>query len=83
MKCTCGNFEAMFGAPPVEAHTPMDKDGKPEFDDLAELGPGGVQKFQSIVGAMQWLIALCRFNIARMAMPLGRFRCAPPPRGTP
>ena len=43
----------------AEVHAPEDKDGKPKFDDSAELGPDGVQKFQSVVGAVQWLIALC------------------------
>ena len=67
----------MFGTPPVEACAPVGKDDKPEFDDSEELGPDGVQKFQSVVGAVQWLITLCRFDIAHAVMSLGRFRCAP------
>ena len=55
----------------------MDKGDEPEFDDSNERGPGGVQKFQSVIGAVQWLIALCRFDVAHAAMSLGRFRCAP------
>ena len=70
MKCSCDNFEMMFGTPPVEVRTPVGKDDKPEFDDLAEVGPSGVQKFRSVVGAVQWVIALCQFNIACAAMPL-------------
>ena len=67
----------MFGTPPAEAHAPMDKDDKPEFDDSAEFGPDGVQKFQSVIGAVQWLIALCQFDIAHVVMPLSRFCCGP------
>ena len=63
----------MFGAPPAEVHAPVDKDDKPEFDDSEELGPDGVQKFQSVIGAVQWLIALCRFDVAHAVMSCGRF----------
>ena len=71
MKHACDDFKMMFGAPPAEARASAGKGGKPEFDDLAELGPGGVQKFQSIVGAAQCSFALCQFGIAHVVMPLG------------
>ena len=70
MKHLCDNFKMMFGDPPAEAHAPVDKEDKPKFDNLAEPGPGGVQKFQSIAGAVQWLIALCQFDITHTVMPL-------------
>ena len=59
VKHSCDNSKMMFGAPPAEAHASVGKDDKPEFGDLAELGPSRVQKFQSVGGAAQWLIALC------------------------
>ena len=59
MKHSCGNFKIMFGAPPAKARAPVDKDDKPNFDNSAELRSDGVQKFQFVVGATQWLIALC------------------------
>ena len=73
VKRVCDDFKMMFGAPPAEARAPMDKDDEPEFDDSKELGPGGVQKFQSVIGAVQWLIALCHFDVAHAVMSLGRF----------
>ena len=71
------NFRMMFGVSPNEKHAPMDKDAKPELDETPLLGPDGIQKFQSLIGAMQWAITLCRFDIAHSVMSLGRFRTAP------
>jgi hypothetical protein len=46
--------------------------------DASELcGPDGVNKFQSIIGALQWLISLCRFDIEHAVMSMSRFRHAP------
>jgi hypothetical protein len=71
------NYKLMFGGPPREYHAPMDKDDKPELDDTAILGPDGVQKFQSLIGAVQWTISLCRMDVVHTVMSLGRFRAAP------
>ena len=73
MKRVCDDFKVMFGTPPAEVRAPVDKGDKPEFDDSKELGPDGVQKFQSIVGAVHRLINLCHFDIAHAVMSLGRF----------
>ena len=37
MKCLCDDFKMTFGAPPMEAHAPVNKDDKPEFDDSVQL----------------------------------------------
>ncbi len=71
------NYKMMFGELPTPRYSPMEKDDKPEFDDSKELGPDGIQQYQSLIGAAQWLISLCRFDIAQSVMSLGRFRCAP------
>ena len=71
------NCKLMFREQPTEFHAPMDKDDKPELDESPLLGPDGVQQFQSVIGAMQWLITLCRFDIGHAVMSLGRFRTAP------
>ena len=56
---------------------PLDKDVKPELDETPELGPKCVQQFQSLIGAVQWTISLCRFDVLHAVMSLGRFRAAP------
>ena len=70
-------FKQLFGIPPTELHAPMDKADKPELDDSSLLGPDGIAKFQSLIGACQWLITLSRFDIGQTVMSLGRFRSAP------
>ena len=71
------NCKVMFGELPTPRFSPVEKGDQPEFDDSKESGPHGVQQFQSLIGAAQWLISLCRFDVAHSVMSLGRFRCAP------
>jgi hypothetical protein len=56
------NYEIMFGNLPREYFSPLDKTDAPELDTSELCGPDGVNKFQSIIGALQWLISLCRFD---------------------
>ena len=67
----------MFGEPVKEYHAPMEKQDQPELDDSPELGPDGVEKFQSLIGAAQWTVTLSRFDVAHACMSLGRFRANP------
>ncbi len=71
------NYKVMFGEPPTEFHSPMEKGDQPELDDSPLLGPEDVQKFQSLIGAIQWTISLNRFDVTHAVMSLGRFRTAP------
>jgi hypothetical protein len=74
------NYKQMFGELPHEFHAPMDKDYHPELDASGLLGPDGIKKYQSLLGACQWMITLCRFDIAQAVMTLGRV-CAAPREG--
>ena len=71
------NYNIMFGELPREVHAPLEKGDQPELDISAELGPDDVGRFQSLLGATQWLVSLCRLDIAHAQMSLGRFRAAP------
>jgi hypothetical protein len=70
-------YKEMFGEMPKEVFSPIDKDDKPEFDDTPILGPDGIKRYQTLIGAAQWLITLSRFDIAHAIMSLGQFRAAP------
>ena len=70
------NYKIIFGKIPREFHAPIDKDDKPELDDTPLLGPDGVQKFQSLIGAVQWLVTLSQFDVAHACMSLSCFRVA-------
>jgi hypothetical protein len=77
IKRLISNYETMFGNLPREYFSPMDKDDAPELDVSELCGPNGVNKFQSIIGALQWLVSLCRFDIQHAVMSMSRFRHAP------
>ena len=64
-------YKEVFGEQPKEVHSPLDKDDKPELDDTPLLGPVGVKRFQTLIGATLWLIMLSRFDIAHTIMSLG------------
>ena len=71
------NYKRLFGELPKEVHAPMDHDDHPELDETPFCGPDDTAKYQSMIGAMQWLISLCRFDIAQAVMSLSRFNTAP------
>ncbi len=71
------NYKMMFGELPQEYHAPMEKGDAPEFDDTPLCGPDGIQKYQSLLGAVQWTISLCRLDVCQAVMSLSRFRAAP------
>jgi hypothetical protein len=53
------------------------KGDHPELDTSKELDQEGTVKYQSMIGALQWLISLGRFDIAAAVMTMSRFRAAP------
>ena len=55
----------------------MEKGDQPELDDSPEVGPDGVDRYQSLLGATQWTISLCCFDVMHACMSLGRFRASP------
>eukprot|EP00977_Amphora_coffeiformis_P021567 scaffold9499_cov128-Amphora_coffeaeformis.AAC.1 len=71
------NYEQLFGEPPKEYHSPMERGDQPELDVTMELGTDDIMKFQSMIGAVQWTVSLSCFDIAHAVMSLGRFRANP------
>jgi len=70
-------YEKMFGEKPKEYVSPLDKGDHPELDDSPLLEDDEVAKYQSMIGACQWLISLGRFDIAAAIVSLSRFQAAP------
>jgi hypothetical protein len=69
--------ESIFGAPPKEWTSPVDKDNHPELDTTEEAGPEDIKHCQSLIGSFQWAISLGRYDIYCATMSMGRFRAAP------
>jgi hypothetical protein len=58
--------------------SPSVKGDHPKIDDSAFLEEEGIQKYQSLIGQLQWAISLGRFNIAVVIMTMmSAFRSAP------
>ena len=72
------DFKLLFGEdPPNKPHSPLPKGDHPELDDSPLCTPDQTAKFQSLIGALQWTISLCRLDIANAVMTLSRFRAQP------
>ena len=67
------SFERLYGEPPKTMFSPLDPDDHPKLDDSPLCGPSDTSKFQSLIGACQWMISLCRFDIAHAIMSLSHF----------
>ena len=73
-----GNFERMFGSLPTKKYSsPMDKEDHPELDQTSFLDAEGIKKYQSLIGALQWVITLGRFDVAVSIMTMSRFLAEP------
>lgn len=73
-----GAYERMFGAKPRMTYaSPIEKGDHPELDDTPLLDDTGIRKYQSMLGALQWIVSLGRLDVATAVMTMGSFRVAP------
>jgi hypothetical protein len=63
--------------PKTTVHSPLEKGDHPELDTSDFLDALGIQNYQSIIGSLQWVISLGRFDIATAVMTLSSYRSAP------
>ena len=71
------NYRRIYGRLPRPAHSPLVKGDHPEIDTSPLLDLEGIKIYQSLIGALQWVIQIGRFDIATAVMTLSRFRAAP------
>jgi hypothetical protein len=70
-------YEQLYKEKPKEYIAPLDKGDHPELDISEELNEEGTTIYQSLIGALQWLITLGRFDVATSVMTLSKFRAIP------
>ena len=75
------NYKIMFNEMPKEFSSPIAEKDHPELDLSDELGPEDIKRYQLLIGALQWLITLGRFDISDGVLTMGSFRSAPPRQG--
>ena len=74
----CSSFERMFGHKPKQNYTsPIEKNDHPELDMSELLDEEWIQKYQSLIGALQWVVTIGRFDVQTAVMSLSSFRAAP------
>ena len=70
-------YEKLFDEKPKKASSPLEKNDHPELDESNILSLEDQKKYQSMIGALQWVVSLGRFDIAVAVMTMSRFRAEP------
>ena len=72
------SYQSMFKQdPPKKMRTPLDKNDHPELDDTELLTGESIQHYLTMIGQLQWLVTLRRFDIHAQVTTMPRFRSAP------
>jgi hypothetical protein len=71
------DYKTMFGELPKEESSPLEQGDHPELDQTKECGPEDIRKYQTMIGSLQWLISLGRFDVFTATMSMSRYRIAP------
>ena len=71
------NYERMFGSKPREYTSPIADKDHPELDTTMFLDETGIKQYQSLIGALQWLVTLGRFDILVGVSTMSSYRVAP------
>ena len=59
-------YEQMFGTKPhTRVTSPLEKNDHPETDDSELLDESGVQRYQSLIGSLQWAAGEIRHHHSR------------------
>jgi Reverse transcriptase (RNA-dependent DNA polymerase) len=72
------NYEKLFGMKQsTSATSPLEKGDHPELDTLELCDADQIAQYQSMIGALQWIVTIGRFDIITAVMTMSGFRMAP------
>jgi len=71
------NCRRIYGKWPKVAHSPLINGDHPELDTSDLLNEDDQKIYQSLIGALLWVIQISRFDVTTAVMPLSRFRAMP------
>ena len=71
------SYERMFKEKPRKSRPPLEGGDHPELDTSELCDEHQTKQFQTLIGQLQWLMSLGRFDIAVHVMSLSRFRAQP------
>jgi hypothetical protein len=67
----------MFGEMPKKFLSPLEPDDHPEIDETTICDVDETANYLTMIGQLQWLITLERFDIFSAVITMSRFRAAP------
>jgi hypothetical protein len=71
-------YTRMFGQPPKQCSAPLEKGDHPELDESPLLEEQEqITQYMSLMGQLQWLISLGRFDVSSAVAALSTFRSKP------
>jgi hypothetical protein len=72
------SYHQMFGSyPKTNVQSPLEKGDHPELDTSDLLDDEGTQKYQTLIGCMQWAVSIGRLDITTAVMTMSSFRALP------
>ena len=72
------NYAKLFGMKPSTCVTsPLEKGDHPELDTSELCDPDQISQYQSMIGSLQWIVTIGRFDINTAVMTMSGFRMAP------
>ena len=72
------NYKQHFGTgPKTNVGAPLEKGDHPEMDTSDFLDAEKIKLYQSLIGALQWMVTIGRFDIMTAVVSLSAFRAAP------
>ena len=70
-------YEQLFGELPRKVKSPLEHGDHPELDTSPVLGEEDTSKYHTMIGSLQWLVTLGRFDVLAATVTLSRFRAEP------
>ncbi|KAL7570518.1 hypothetical protein ACA910_004294 [Epithemia clementina (nom. ined.)] len=70
-------YEKEFGEKPKKMKTPLEPGDHPEIDESPECSEKDQSRYLTMIGQLQWLVALGRFDVFCATMTMSKFRPAP------
>jgi hypothetical protein len=67
----------MYSCKQKEYTSHLEEGDHPEVDILEELVEEGINKYQTMIGCLQWAVSLGQVDIQTATMTMSRFRTAP------
>ena len=70
-------YEKRYGEKPRKRRNPLEPNDHPELDTSPLATPEETKDVQTMIGQLQWLVALGRFDVHAATTTMARFRTAP------